>query len=90
MAHVSMLEQERAATACIETMVMLLERSWQAALSRAFHLWREDVRAEVERCMSLGKSCPGYVMCISGHIPPNIPVENALYYYDVYNELGRR
>jgi hypothetical protein len=51
---------------------------------------KADVRAEVERCMSLGKNCPGYFMCISGHIPANVPVENALYYYDVYNELGRR
>jgi len=51
---------------------------------------KDDVRAEVERCMDLGKSCPGYFMCISGHIPPNIPVENALHYYDVYTELSRR
>jgi hypothetical protein len=29
-------------------------------------------------------------MCINGHMPPNIPVENALYYYEVYNELSRR
>jgi hypothetical protein len=51
---------------------------------------KDDVRAEVERCMALGKDCPGYFMCISGHIPANVPVENALYYYDIYNELGRR
>ncbi len=51
---------------------------------------KADVRAEVERCMAAGKDCPGFFMCISGHIPPNVPVENALYYYDVYNELGRR
>jgi len=51
---------------------------------------KADVRAEVERCMALGKKCPGYFMCISGHFAPNIPLENALYYYDVYCELGRR
>ena len=51
---------------------------------------KADVRAEVGRCMRAGKKCPGYFMCISGHIPPNVPVENALYYYDVYNELSRR
>jgi len=51
---------------------------------------KADVRAEVERCITLGKDCPGYFMCISGHIPPNVPVENALYYYDVYSELSRR
>ena len=51
---------------------------------------KDDVRAEVERCMSLGRDCPGYFMCINGHMPPNIPVENALHYYDVYTELSRR
>ena len=48
---------------------------------------KEDIRAEVERCLDIGKRCPGYFMCVSGHIPPNVPVENALYYNEVYNEL---
>lgn len=51
---------------------------------------KADVRAEVERCMAVGKKCPGYFMCVSGHIPPNVPVENALYYDEVYRELRRR
>ena len=51
---------------------------------------KDDICAEVQRCIGFGKDCPGYFMCISGHIPPNIPVENALYYYDVYCELSQR
>lgn len=51
---------------------------------------KAGIRAEVERCMALGKSCPGYIMCISGHIPANVPVENALYYDKVYRELRVR
>ena len=51
---------------------------------------KAHVRAEVERCMSVGRDCPGYFMCISGHIPPNVPVENALYYNEVYLELRGR
>ena len=51
---------------------------------------RAAVRAEVQRCMAAGKGCPGYFMCVSGHIPPNVPVENALYYNEVYEELSRR
>jgi len=51
---------------------------------------KDDVRAEVERCMTLGRDCPGYFMCINGHMPSNIPVENALHYFDVYTELSRR
>ncbi len=51
---------------------------------------RADIRAEVERCMSLGKNCPGFFMAVGNHIPPNTPVENALYYNQIYQELCRR
>lgn len=51
---------------------------------------RAAIRAEVERCMALGKPCPGYFMAVGNHIPPNTPVENALYYNEVYETLGRR
>jgi hypothetical protein len=49
-----------------------------------------EIYAEVERCMEAGKPCPGYFMCTSGHIPPNVPVENALYYNEIYNKLRQR
>ena len=48
---------------------------------------REQIRAEVERCMSLGRDCPGFFMAVGNHIPSNTPVENALYYNEVYEEL---
>ena len=48
---------------------------------------RSQIRAEVERCMSLGRNCPGFFMAVGNHIPPNTPVENALYYNQVYEEL---
>lgn len=51
---------------------------------------KQEIRAEVERCMSAGKKCPGYFMCVSGHIPANVPVDNAIYYNDVYMGLQRR
>jgi len=51
---------------------------------------REHIRAEVERCMAIGKPCPGFFMAVGNHIPPNTPVENALYYNEVYEELSRR
>jgi hypothetical protein len=46
-----------------------------------------EIRAEVERCISLGQNCPGYFLAVGNHIPPNTPVENALYYNQVYEEL---
>lgn len=51
---------------------------------------KNQIRAEVERCMDIGRSCPGFFMAVGNHIPSNTPVENALYYNEVYNELCRR
>jgi hypothetical protein len=51
---------------------------------------REAIRTEVQRCMDIGKRCPGYFLAVGNHIPPNTPVENALYYNEVYEELSRR
>ncbi|HEY0867673.1 MAG TPA: uroporphyrinogen decarboxylase family protein [Fimbriimonas sp.] len=51
---------------------------------------RDAIRREVERCMAIGKGCPGYFMAVGNHIPPNTPVEAALYYNEVYEELSRR
>lgn len=51
---------------------------------------RAQIRAEVERCMSLGRDCPGFFMAVGNHIPPNTPVEAALYYNEVYEELSSR
>lgn len=51
---------------------------------------REQIYNEVKRCIDIGKGCPGYFMAVGNHIPPNTPVENALYYNEVYERLSRR
>ena len=51
---------------------------------------KKDIHREVGRCMELGKRCPGYFMSVTNMIPANTPVENALYYNEVYEELSRR
>jgi hypothetical protein len=51
---------------------------------------KEDIYSEVKRCMDIGKSCPGFFMAVGNHIPANTPVENALYYNEVYEKLSRR
>ena len=51
---------------------------------------KEEIRAEVKRCMDIGKNCPGFFMAVGNHIPANTPVENAIYYNEVYEELGKR
>jgi uroporphyrinogen-III decarboxylase len=51
---------------------------------------RDAIRAEVERCMAIGKSCPGYILAVGNHIPSNTPVDAALYYNECYEKLSRR
>lgn len=51
---------------------------------------REQIRTEVQRCMDIGKKCPGFFMAVGNHIPVNTPVENALYYNEIYDVLSRR
>jgi hypothetical protein len=51
---------------------------------------KSAIRAEVERCMALGKPYPGFFLAVGNHIPPNTPVENALYYHEIYRALCKR
>lgn len=51
---------------------------------------REEIRAEVRRCMDIGRNCPGFFMAVGNHIPANTPVENALYYNECFEEMRRR
>jgi len=51
---------------------------------------KADIRAEVKRCMDIGRACPGFFMTVGNHIPSNVPVENALYYNQCYEEMRKR
>ena len=51
---------------------------------------KDDIKAEVKRCMDIGKKCPGFFMAVGNHIPPNTPVDNVLYYNDIYEEMSKR
>ena len=51
---------------------------------------REDIRAEVRRCMDIGKKCPGFMLAVGNHIPANTPIESCLIYEEAYREMCRR
>ena len=51
---------------------------------------RDEIYAEVKRCMDIGKPLPGYFIAVGNHIPYNVPIENALFYFQLVKELGRR
>lgn len=51
---------------------------------------RAAIRAEVERCLTIGRDKPGYFLAVGNHIPANTPVEAALYYNECYEEMKMR
>jgi len=51
---------------------------------------RDDIRREVKRCTDLVRDCPGFFMAVGNHMPPNIPLDNALYYLDCVRERSAR
>jgi len=51
---------------------------------------KKEIEQEVRRCVELGKKCPGFFMAVGNHIPCNVPVENALYYFELYDKMRRR
>lgn len=51
---------------------------------------KDDIEREVKRCIDIGKNCPGYFLAVGNHIPPNTPVENALYYDEMYRKYAKR
>ncbi|MBI5725379.1 MAG: hypothetical protein HZA50_15590 [Planctomycetes bacterium] len=51
---------------------------------------KDDIYAEVKRCMDIGKKYPGFIMAVGNHIPANTPVDSALYYNEAYMKLSKR
>ncbi len=50
---------------------------------------KEEIRTETERCMTVGRDCPGFFMAVGNHIPANTPLENVLYYNQIYQDLSQ-
>lgn len=51
---------------------------------------KQDIEVEVARCMRIGKDCPGFILAVGNHIPPNTPVENALWYDECWRRMRWR
>lgn len=51
---------------------------------------KSDIRNEVQRCMDIGKKCPGFFMAVGNQIPANTPIENAFHYNSVFEEFRVR
>lgn len=51
---------------------------------------KDDIDAEVKRCMDLGRDCPRYFMCVSNGTPYYTPIDNVMYYYESYKTHSKR
>jgi uroporphyrinogen-III decarboxylase len=42
----------------------------------------DQIRAEIDATLELAFDCPGFLFAVGNHIPSNVPVENALFFFD--------
>ncbi|MFA4016271.1 MAG: hypothetical protein RUDDFDWM_001374 [Candidatus Fervidibacterota bacterium] len=43
---------------------------------------KEQIKSEIEETLKLAKGCMGFFFAVGNHIPSNVPVDNALFYFD--------
>jgi len=51
---------------------------------------KDQIRLEIDLTLDLAKDCPGFMVAIGNHIPANIPIENALFYYEYLSDNWQR
>ena len=51
---------------------------------------KEQIEQEMRRVLQATRDCPGYFFCVGNQIPANVPLENALYYFELIERLGGR
>jgi uroporphyrinogen-III decarboxylase len=47
---------------------------------------REQIKREVDETLEIARDCPGFFFAVGNHMPSNIPVDNALFYFDYLRE----
>ena len=50
----------------------------------------EEIERELRDTFALARDCPGFVFATGNHLPANIPLEHALLYFDLIEQLGVR
>jgi uroporphyrinogen decarboxylase len=43
---------------------------------------KDEIQAEIDATLELAFDCPGYMFAVGNHIPANVPIDNALFYFD--------
>ena len=48
------------------------------------------IRAEIDATLLLARRCPGFIFAVGNHIPANVPIENARFYFDYLQDRWSR
>ena len=51
---------------------------------------KEQIKAEVDATLKLARHCPGFMFAVGNHIPSNVPLENALFYFEYLRKNWQR
>lgn len=51
---------------------------------------RDEIRAEIDATLELARGCPGFMFAVGNHIPSNVPVENALFFFEYLSKRWAR
>ncbi len=51
---------------------------------------QDEIRAEIDATLELAFDCPGFIFAVGNHIPSNVPVDNALFFFQYLREHWNR
>ncbi len=51
---------------------------------------KHQIKNEIDETLKIAKDCPGFIFAVGNHIPSNVPVDNALYFFDYLSANWRR
>ncbi len=49
-----------------------------------------DIAREIDDTLRIAMGCPGFIFAVGNHLPSNIPIDNALYFFDYLSARWRR
>ncbi len=51
---------------------------------------KDQIAVEIDATLKIAMDCPGFMFAVGNHIPSNVPLENALFYYDYLSKRWKR
>ena len=51
---------------------------------------KDAIKQQIDETLAIAKACPGFMFAVGNHIPSNVPVDNALFFFDYLRQNWRR